>query len=272
MPATSNIKFLTFTKHSLLTLLITTFAAPLSATANTTKTPPTPYANDAAWHFRVAPYLWALNMSGTTQIGARRVHVDESFSDILNHLDFAGMLWLEAEKGKLGIFLNSLYAVLSDSASDAPLSLNARVQYGIFAGGLSYVAYQTNQFSIAPYAGFRYTLNHNKLTLNAPIFSITAKRNISWTDPLIGARLLYELNKAWSFTLAGDIGGTNATTDYSYNITGLIGYHPQTMMTYTTIYFGYRQLDQNYQTGSGTNKYVWDMKIRGPLLGIAFDF
>lgn len=262
--------------RKIFTCLMTALASSLvivpTAHASTTQTKTMTPTADSAWHFRVAPYLWALNMGGTTQIGTRRAHVDESFSDLLSNLDVAGMLWLEADKGNLGIYLNSLYAVISDGASDGPLSLHAKARFGLFAAGISYIVYQTSHLSISPYAGVRYTINHNSLTLNTPIGDATGKKNVNWTDPLIGARFIYQFNKAWGLTLAGDIGGTNATTDYSYDLTGLIAYHPQTVMTYTTIYLGYRQLDQNYQTGSGTNKYVWDMKIRGPLLGIAFDF
>lgn len=243
-----------------------------NATTTHVKTPAVNLAPDTNWHFRIAPYLWGIHMDGTTQIGKRRAHVDESFSNILHHLDFAGMIWLEADKENFGIYVNSMYAILSDSATDGPLSLNAKSHFGIFAAGISYKVYQHNGFSFIPYAGFRYTLNNNRLTLSIPFFSINAKKNVNWTDPLIGARLLYQFNRPWSATLAGDIGGTNTTTNYSYDITGLIGYHPQTVMTYTTIYFGYRVLDQNYQTGNGKSKYVWDMKIGGPLLGVAFDF
>ena len=98
------------------------------------------------------------------------------------------------------------------------------------------------------------------------------KDNQSWVDPLIGLRIIYAFNKAWSATLEGDVGGTSTTTDYSYNVNALIGYHPQTTKLNTTVYLGYRLLDQNYQTGSGVNTFVWNMRIAGPIMGVAFDF
>lgn len=233
--------------------------------------PPAYSAETSDWHFRIAPYLWAINMNGTTQLGTRRVHIDESFSDILKDLDYAGMLWLEADKGNVGIFLNALYSVLSDSAQDGILSLNAKAHFGLISGGISYLIYQRNGFAFTPYAGFRYTLNDNKLTASIPSLQITLKDNQHWIDPLIGARLLYQFNAPWSFTLAGDIGGTNTSTDFSYNWLALLGYHPQTRLKCATFYAGYRLLGQNYQRGTGASTYVWKVKIAGPILGVAFD-
>jgi hypothetical protein len=232
----------------------------------------TPNLADTDWHYRVIPYVWMINMDGTTQIGRRRAHINQNFGDILSHLSFAGMIWLEAEKGNLGIFLNSLYSVLKDTAHDGALSLDAKNRFGLFTAGVSYKVYQANNLSLIPFAGFRYTLNDNQMAASTPAITVNAKDNQNWIDPLVGARLIYAFHKAWSGTLEVDIGGTSATTDYSYNVNALVGYHLHTVMTHTTIYFGYRLLDQNYQTGNGSGTYVWNMRIAGPILGIAFDF
>lgn len=224
------------------------------------------------WQFRVAPYMWLINMDGSSQIGTTRAQINQDFSDILSHLSFAGMIWLEADKGNLGIFLNSLYSVLKDTAHSGVISLDAKSTFGLFTGGISYNVYQSANWRVIPFAGFRYTLNDNQLTASTPSITINAKDNQNWIDPLIGLRLIYAFNKAWSATVEGDIGGTSTTTDYSYNINALLGYHVQSMKLNTTVYLGYRLLDQNYQTGSGTNTFVWNMRIAGPLLGVAFDF
>ena len=226
---------------------------------------------DTSWHFRVAPYLWALNMDGSSQIGTQRAHVDQTFGDILSHLSFAGMIWLEADKGDWGVFLNSLYSVLKDTAHDGSLSLDAKSRYGLFTAGVSYKVYQSNNLGVVPFVGFRYTLNDVELKASNPTSTVNVSDNENWINPIIGARLIYDFNKIWLLKLEGDIGGTNATSNYSYSMTGLIGYHPQTMLKNSTVYFGYRLLDQNYQTGSGTSTYIWNMRIAGPMLGIAFD-
>lgn len=35
---------------------------------------------------------------------------------------------------------------------------------------------------------------------------------------------------------------------------------------------GYRALSQDYKKGSGENKFVWDVIIHGPIIGLAIDF
>lgn len=257
----------TITASVLTAALFTTVAtAGTTSKADDAVTPATP------WKFRIAPYLWAINMDGTTQIGARRAHVDASFNDILHHLDYAGMLWLEADKGDWGTFLNIVFAALSDDANDGPLNLYARAHYSLYTAGISYTVYNANGWNISPYVGLRYTHNKNSLNIATPAINFYNSDNVHWIDPIIGARFIYQFNKAWSLTLAGDVGGNDTSTHYSYNLLGLIGYVPQSLSTHPTIYLGYRSLTQSYQTGHGSGLNVWDMKLSGPLLGIAFDF
>lgn|SRR3990167_1171723 len=263
-----------FPARNLLALMLSALAVGTShaATINKSTDTASPAILDAKWQFQIAPYIWAIGMNGTTQIGTRRAHVDASISDILNHLDYAGMLWLEANKENLGLFLNIIFATLSDTATDGPLSMNARTHYSLYTAGLSYTVYQANGWNISPYTGLRYT--HNKVSLNVanPIANFYLSDNQHWIDPIIGARFIYQFNQAWSLTAAGDVGGTNTAGHYSYNILGLLGYVPQSFSTHPTIYLGYRMLSQTYLTGHDSGTYLWDMKLSGPMLGIAFNF
>lgn len=238
-------------------------------------------APDDSWHIQIAPYVWALNMNGTEQIGTVRAHLDQSFSDILDHLNIAGMLWLDANKGRFGIFLNALYSSLSDNVSDGLGSVDTTVKFGLYSAGLSYQIYQhcfggicsadSGSFTIDPFVGARYTVNDLSATLSIPSLGINIRDsdNQSWVDPIIGARLGLNFNRAWSFLFSGDVGGTNINNHFSYNLVGLFGYKPQTRFTNTTVYLGYRLLDQHYESGSGTNYFDWNMKIFGPLVGVA---
>lgn len=264
-------------------------AATSSNSSYTSQMPLNPVTNprdshDDSWKFTVAPYLWALSMNGSVQVRGRRAPVNQSFSDILRDLNWAGMLWLEADKGKWGVFLNLLYASLSQGASDRFISAHVTANYGLYSAGLSYEIYRTclcsggcNQpgdstLAIVPYIGARYTSNDVTLKVNTPLGTIRGSDNQHWTDPMIGARLNFDLTKSWLLTFAGDIGGTNTTSDYSYNVWGLIGFKPQTMLKSTTWYLGYRLLDQKYTKGTSSNYFLWDMKLHGPIAGLAFTF
>ncbi len=232
------------------------------------------FAGDNQWTFHVSPYLWALNMNGTVQAGNTRAHVNETFSDIWDQLDVAGMLWLDAEYNKFGFFLNGLYAVLSKTVHDGAAAVNAKNRFGLYSGGISYRVYDatfgpSSDLSITPYGGFRYTTNDVRLNLDAPTINFTVVNNQYWTDPIIGARIIYRFADAWKINFSADIGGTNASSQHSYNVIGLIGYETQTHLKGTTVYAGYRILDQLYKDGSGDKAFVWNMKLFGPVIGIA---
>ena len=225
-----------------------------------------------AWQFNIAPYLWATGMSGTEGIGSSRVHINQTFSDIWHDLDWGGMLWLDANKDNLGLFINTMYVVLSKDVTDGPVSADIKNRFGIFSAGASYEVLRRGALAVSPYAGFRYTLNDTAVTLNTPLSSLRATDNQHWTDPILGLKLLYNFTRAWSILLAGDLGGTNANDHYSYNVVGLLGYSPQTIFTNTTAYLGYRLLDQHYETGSGSSAFNWNMKLFGPVLGVSIAF
>ncbi|MBI5447263.1 MAG: hypothetical protein HY939_00860 [Gammaproteobacteria bacterium] len=251
-----------------------------SSTAEVTGSPPPFFQPNvcekaaSSWRFDVTPYMWALNMNGRTKIANQTVDVSQSFSDILRQLNGAGMLWLDAYyDDRLGIFLNSLYAVLENKETMDGLDVSERNKFGLFSAGVSYKVFskawgtsrESNRLDIEPYVGARYTLNDTKVTVG----SVSASENQSWTDPLIGVRFSYLINPRWSLVLGGNVGGTNMSTDTSYELTGLVGYHPA---SYATVYLGYHDLYQKYSTGQGLNEFDWQMRIFGPVLGVAFRF
>ena len=221
------------------------------------------------WQWTVAPYVWALNMDGSLQIANNSAKVSENFGDILNDLQWGGMLWLEAHKGKVGAFLNILYASLSQSDSSNGLTL--KNNFGLFTPGISYDWFikqlnQNSQLTLSPYVGFRYTLNDAQLSGTG----ISLSNNHGWADPIIGAKLNYGITQAFSAIFAADFGGTT-NTDYSYNLQALLGYTPQKFKD-LTLYAGYRLLDQYYISGNGSSLFAWKMQLKGPILGLAFIF
>jgi hypothetical protein len=234
------------------------------------------------WEFTIAPYIWALNMNGRAGVGNLTTHINDDFSDILHHLNWAGMVWLDAKYDKFDLFLNAIYAVLSADDTRPRISADAQNKFGLFTLGGSYEIYKTcfrincsselSSLAISPYLGARYTLNDTTVKLKLPEITLKGVKNVNWTDPIIGARLNVKMTKAWSAIIAGDVGGTNTVNHYSYNISGLLGYSPQTHWTSTTMYLGYRLLDQRYTTGRSLNDFNWDMKLFGPIIGIAIAF
>lgn len=249
-------------------LAILTFIFAVSGSVNALE------KNDDTWTFEIVPYLWATNMNGSVQIAQRRGSVSQSFSEILSDLDAGGMLWLSAKKDGVGVFLNSLYVQLSQDSNVGPFTATAQSNMGIFAGGVSFEAYHhpfansVTSMTLEPYFGGRYTSSDNTLKIAGFSFS----ENRAWVDPIIGTRLRLDFNRCWLALFAADVGGINLATQKSYDLNAFLGYKPQTVLTNSTWYAGYRVLYQDYVTGSGVSKYVWDMRLFGPVLGVSFGF
>lgn len=269
---------------SAMTFAVSSYAVSASTTYNNTFTiQPTPYVNSDPWKFQLIPYIWAVNMNGRVGVGPIVGHVNQSFNDILSDLNFATMVAAEATNDRFTAFINIVYAVLSNNADTGAVSVHVKNNFGLYSGGIAYSIFKypfnfsnngmaNSLVELSPYAGFRYTLNEVDSTLNAEGLQLSSNLNQYWTDPIVGLRLNYDINRAWKLMLAGDIGGMNASSQYSYNAFGTIGYSPHFLWSNTTIYLGYRTLGQHYTTGSGLRRYDWNMKVFGPLVGLGIEF
>jgi len=93
-----------------------------------------------------------------------------------------------------------------------------------------------------------------------------------WVDPFLGAITQIDLNEKLFLRVRADIGGFGVGSDLSWNAVGLLGYSVRPFDLNGTIFGGYRALYQDFSNGSGRDKFVWDMTLHGPLLGLAVTF
>ncbi|MES2659108.1 MAG: hypothetical protein V4689_10865 [Verrucomicrobiota bacterium] len=121
------------------------------------ETPPAAFA--PGWEFRASPYGWLTGLDGDTGIGSLNTHVDDSFSDIAQHLKFAAAIQFEARKDRWGIIADGFYACLGDSGNP-PGSIYNHVGADLkeFLGELSvaYRVYESPSGFVDVYAGARY--------------------------------------------------------------------------------------------------------------------
>ena len=95
------------------------------------------------------------------------------------------------------------------------------------------------------------------------------KRGLSedWYDPIVGVRYLYDFGNKWMISARGDIGGFGVGSDFTWNVLALVHFQP---WKYAAIIAGYRVLDQDYEDGSGANRFAYDMRLKGPVLALNF--
>src|SRR5262245_53722029 len=69
---------------------------------------PSSQPNSEGWQFREIPYLWGSSINGRVGIGDRTADVDASFGNILDHLHFAFMNFVDASWNNKLVVLTDL--------------------------------------------------------------------------------------------------------------------------------------------------------------------
>jgi hypothetical protein len=99
--------------------------------------------------------------------------------------------------------------------------------------------------------------------------SISQSGSRQWVDPFVGLRTRFQLTKDLMMVFRGDVGGFSIGSKFAWNVSGYLGYSVSEMVS---LWAGYRALGVNYQNGSGNDKFVYDVTIQGPAIGVGFRF
>lgn len=107
------------------------------------------------------------------------------------------------------------------------------------------------------------------MELNGPL-GINPSDKQSWWDPIAGARVSLPLCNKFSLHVTGDIGGLEwGGSDFTWQA------YPYFNWQFTkcaSLQVGYRFLSVDYETGSGLNRFKYDVLTQGPQLGFTFHF
>jgi hypothetical protein len=249
------------------------------------------------WEFDLIPYFWMAGLSGDMTVKGVPVHVSESFSDIWSNLDFGAQMHMEGRKDRWGLFLDVTYLNLSSSGEakrvrtgpGGELQLTTEIQADVsikewlveFGGTYNVARWPLGAEGTAVGldilgggriwsvdtdidAGVKQSLGDFGRYLYP---SISA--NKSWIDPFVGARLLFDLPKNFFVALRGDVGGFDVGSKISFNMSGYVGYNISRVVS---LLAGYRALYVDYESGSGTDKFVFNAWMYGPAIGMMVHF
>jgi hypothetical protein len=215
-------------------------------------------------------------MKGSLGVGHHEADVDVPFSDIVKDLDFGLMAFLDARKDRVGFFLNPIVSRVSSEETVHGLGVKATNDSAIVAAGAYYRLIETHwdaaasrRFILEPYVGARWNWLRAKIEVNRVG---EAEDTVDWLDPIVGARVLFDLSPLWDLALAADYGGFGVGSDWAWNVQAFVGYHFEVGGHDAVLRIGYRALSQDYSTGSGDGRFVWDITQQGPVLGLAVRF
>ncbi len=222
------------------------------------------------WHFTAAPYLLLPSMNGDVAIKGLPIDANLNPGDIFDNLDFGFMLYFEASTDKWAVNLDLLYMDLSKKGVTPLTSRNAEVgmkQLAITVNGL----YRINPWLEVGLGGRINSLDAS-VNIAAGDYILPGRdfsMNQTWFDPLIAVRGMTQLNDTWRFGMVANIGGFGIGSDFAWEINPFVGYQFSKLFE---IDIAYRWLGMDYETGTGTDYFKYDMVISGPELGLLFHF
>jgi hypothetical protein len=230
-------------------------------------------ANDNKWNFLTEIYILFPNMNGETGIGDLiTVPIDANPGDIFKKLEIGGMLYLEAHNNKWAITSDLVFMNLEDEVTPGKVINSGTVtaKQGIWeAAGL----YRITPFLEVGIGGRLNRLETGMDVLRNVIPSgteqVTGGHTATWYDPVIIARFSGDFNDKWIYQLRGDIGGFGIGSDFTWQMQVYAGYKFSRLFQLTA---GYRLLSTNYDKGSGSEQFIFDIDEFGPVIRFGFNF
>jgi hypothetical protein len=171
------------------------------------QTAPAPSAPEG-WQFQVVPYLWGSGLDGGIGIGGRTADVDASFSNILDHLHFAAMGLVEAQRNQLVLLNDTIYVdVRGQRATPGPLFSGVRPEQKllILTPEAGYRILGAEGASVDAVGGIRLWHLNSELQFQPrvlPGINVQASRN--WVDAIVGLRAIRDLPRNWWARAYGD--------------------------------------------------------------------
>jgi hypothetical protein len=221
------------------------------------------------WHFLLEPYIMFPNMHGTTGLGGLpNAQVDENPGDIFKNLQFGAMLYAEAIKGFWTFSSDLTYMKLQSDVSNELVSGNVEIKQ---------LAWElAGMRALAPWfeLGLAFQLNHIKSDVNLLITTSGGQQqkgseiDESWVDPSVLTRVKFDLSKKWFFQFRGNIGGGGIGSDLYWQLQSYFGYRFSKLFQLSA---GYRIIYIDYETGSGNDRFVYDMTTFGPVIRFGFN-
>jgi hypothetical protein len=227
---------------------------------------------DSAKKYKVylEPYLMTPSLSGTVGVNnLPNTFICVPASELLKHLQFAGMLYAEVHNNTWAFSSDFFYADLSEDASS---------KNGVISGtaDLKQIIWELEALHrVNPWleAGLGARINsiENGLSVTSTIGGInkSGSKTSTWVDPLIIARARkWTDNNKWLFSLRADIGGFGIGSTFAWQLEPDIFFRASRLLQ---IGLGYRALSSDYSTGSGSDRFLYDMDEYGPVLRIGFN-
>ena len=232
------------------------------ATATLGLAPNLTLAQTNHWTFDVSLYGLAAGMSGDVIAKGIPADLNVGFDKIWNNLEMSAMGTLRVGYDRWALTTDVIYMGLGASKG----GLSADLDQWVVEPTLSYRVYPGFELL----AGTRY--NNISGEIRGPGILPTPRvvtGTQAWWDPIVGANLSLPLGKKFSVNVRGDIGGFGAGSDLTWQAFPYVNWQVARAFS---LQAGYRWVYTDYETGSGFNRFKYDVLTQGPQVGFTFHF
>jgi hypothetical protein len=262
-------------------------AALFSASVYSADTPKTPDLDKpvgtSPWGFNLTTYLWLSGIEGTVTAGQRTGSVDANFIDIVGKsrrvpLGFMGHFEVHYER--FAFYIDGNYINLKLNPTFGRISEGIDTELGLMDYGLMYrifgaKASENRHYQgkkrpnlLDVYLGARTLWLDNGVSLSGPLglIQLSSSTSHSFTSPLIGSRIAFDLTPNWYVMTDFNFGGFGVqSVDFTGSILGLVGYRTTAFDLPISLEAGYKalryQVDRNGPTATSAT-------LNGPFIGL----
>lgn len=220
---------------------------------------------DKGWSNTFVVYLLGPTLDGTTGIGPKDLDIKMNAGDVFSALDAAFLGIYAGEGERWGVVSELIYMDLREDDISGPLGLLKGEVGNKQTTAMVSVSYRLTDHTRL-LAGLMYNDITADIRITGPLNTRYAKTSESWVDPVVGVAYNTPLGERWDFTGMAQVGG-GLGADLVYALTASLAWN---FSARTSMNFGYRYLDFDYEDGSGASRFKFDMKEHGPALGFRF--
>ena len=215
------------------------------------------------WTLDVSVYGLAVGMSGDLGIGPVTADLDVGFDKIWDNLEFAGMGSVRVGYRRWALTTDVIYMGLQGSKNN----LTAEFDQWMVEPTLSFRVCR----HFEALAGARYNNLSGELRGPGAVIpsGVIKSGTQDWWDPVVGGKANLPLGKGFSFNVRGDVGGFGVGSDLAWQA---FPYFSWQFAQWASLEAGYRWLSMDYETGSGPDRFKYDVLNQGPQLGFTFRF
>ena len=239
--------------------------------------------NTCRWGAEIALGSWVPGVDGDVGLGPFDTDIDISVGDyfsnlgtILADLEFMlqGSAAVQYGRWRLGLEVSSMQLGQSFKLRQAGRPVEGDFTLTNWQVNLYYRAGMSRLGCGAcpqlivyePYVGIR-GMNVDVSASVDPVIGLDAGDD--WIDPVVGCKFTWDFRNRWAIELDGDIGGFGVASDLTWKLRLGVGWR---FSDHWRLRAGWMVIDTDYESGTGLQRFKWDVMESGPFLGIGFSF